>query len=99
MAASFLGICAFASALTRNQVIAFLIGLIACVILTFLGYNWFSDFLGGFAPVWLVDAIANFSFSTHFDAMTKGLVDVSALVFFISVSVLALIGNIIVLER
>jgi ABC-2 type transport system permease protein len=99
MAASFLGICSFASALTRNQIIAFLIGLLICVTLTFLGYNWFSDFLGAYAPVWLVDTLANFSFATHFRAITVGLIDLSSLIFFTSVAAVTLIANIIVLER
>jgi ABC-2 type transport system permease protein len=100
MAASFLGICTLASAFTRNQVIAFIIGLIVCVILTFLGHNIFSDFLAGLqAPVWFVDTVANFSFHTHFDAMTKGLVDVSGVMFFVSLTLVTMIANIVVLER
>lgn len=100
MAASFLGICSLGSATTRNQVIAFIIGLFVCLILVFLGHNMFSGFLTGLeAPVWFVDALANFSFTTHFESMTKGLVDVAGLVFFLSVTIVALIANIIVLER
>lgn len=99
MAAAFLGICALTSAFTRNQVIAFIIGLFVCLMLTFLGHNVFSDFLGSYAPVWLVDTLANFSFTTHFDAMTKGLVDVSGVVFFISLTAASLVANVVVLER
>jgi ABC-2 type transport system permease protein len=101
MAAAFLGICALTSAFTRNQVIAFIIGLFTCVMLTFLGHNLFSGFIGSydFVPVWLVDALANFSFTTHFAAMTLGLVDLGSVIFFVSVAVVALIANIVVLER
>jgi ABC-2 type transport system permease protein len=99
MAASFLGVCAFSSACTRNQVIAFIAGLFACLMITFLGHNLFSEFLTAYAPVWLVDTIANFSFTTHFTAMTMGLVDISSLIFFTSVAAVTLIANIIVLER
>ena len=100
MAGAFLGICALGSAVTRNQVIAFLIGVFVCLTLTFLGQNVFSEFLTGMhTPVWLVDTLANFSFSTHFESMTKGLVDVSGLVFFGSVAIVSLIANVIVLER
>jgi ABC-2 type transport system permease protein len=99
MAAAYLGVSSFTSATTRNQVIAFIIGLIVCLLLTFLGYNLFSDILGTVAPVWLVDALANFSFTTHFEAMTKGLVDVSGVIFFVSLAVVALVANVIILER
>lgn len=99
MASAYIGICSFTSAMTRNQVISFIISLIICLILTFLGVNIFSEFLGGYAPVWLVDAIANFSFITHYQALTVGLIDLSSVVFFASVTVAALIANIVVLER
>jgi gliding motility-associated transport system permease protein len=99
MAGSFLGLCSLMSALTRNQVISFILSLIACLVLTFLGFNLFSDFLGSFAPVWLVDTVANFSFTTHFQAMTLGLIDLSSVVFFLSLGLVALIANVIVLER
>jgi ABC-2 type transport system permease protein len=100
MAAAFLGICSLTSAFTRNQVIAFIIGLFACVMLTFLGHNVFSEFMVLIHfPVWLVDTLANFSFTTHFSAMTIGLLDVSGVTFFVSVTVAALIANIVVLER
>jgi len=99
MAAAYLGVSSLTSALTRNQVIAFIIGLILCLVLTFLGYNLFSDILGAVAPVWMVDALANFSFTTHFEAMTKGLVDISGVVFFVSLATVAVVANVIILER
>lgn len=99
MASSFIGICTLTSACTRNQVISFIISLIICLVLAFLGTSMFSDFLGGYAPVALVDAISNFSFTTHFRSMSLGLVDVSGVIYFISLSVVTLIANVVVLER
>lgn len=99
MAAAYLGLCALTSALTRNQVIAFILGLVICSVLTLLGFNVFSEILTAVAPTWLVDTLANFSFTTHFRSMTIGLVDVAAVIFFLSVTIASLVANIIVLER
>ncbi|BET67012.1 ABC transporter permease subunit [Opitutales bacterium ASA1] len=99
MAASYLGICSLASALTRNQVVAFIIGLAVCLMLTFLGLNVVSDLMNTFLPYWVVDAVSNFSFYTHFESMTRGLIDLRAVVFFLSLAVITLLANVIVLEH
>jgi ABC-2 type transport system permease protein len=99
MAASYLGICSLASALTRNQVIAFIIGLLTCLVLTLLGWSFFSEILNFVFPVWFVDVLSNFSFATHFDSMMRGLIELKAVVFFLSVAAFSLLANVVVLER
>jgi ABC-2 type transport system permease protein len=75
MAGGFLGVCSLTSALTKNQVVSFVISLCACAVLVFLGYSGFTGFLEGFLPVGVSDAISNFSFITHFNPMVRGIVD------------------------
>lgn len=99
MAASYLGICSLASAITRNQVIAFIIGFGACLLLFSMGLSVASDLLGSVLPVWLVDALSNFSFFTHFESTTRGLIDLRSVVFFVSLAVVSLLANVIVLEH
>lgn len=99
MAGGYLGVCALTSAITKNQVIAFVLGLIACAGLLFLGYSSFTDFLQGFLPISVADALANFSFITHFDAFTKGLIDPKDVVFFLSLMGFTLFLNVVALER
>lgn len=99
MAGAFLGICSLCSAITRNQVIAFILGVFFCLTLMFLGQHLFTELFSGWAPVWLVDTLANFSFSTHFEPMTKGLVDISGVIFFLSVAAVTVVATVIVLER
>lgn len=99
MAGGYLGVCALASAITKNQVIAFVLGLIACAGLLFLGYSSFTDFLQGIFPIAVADALANFSFITHFDAFTKGLIDPKDVVFFLSLMGFTLFLNVVALER
>jgi len=101
MAGSYLGVCSLTSALTKNQVISFVISLAICLVLLFLGLSVFTGFLSNFLglPTWLVDVVSNFSFVTHFDAFTKGVIDPKDLVFFLSLMGFTLFLNVVALER
>ncbi|MSU25023.1 MAG: ABC transporter permease [Opitutus sp.] len=99
MAGGYLGVCALTSALTKNQVISFVLSLGACAILLFLGFSSFTATLEGFLPIAAADALANFSFITHFDAFTKGVIDPKDVVFFLSLMGFTLFLNVVALER
>jgi len=99
MAGSYLGVCSVTSALTKNQVISFVLSVVACLVLLFLGWSVFSGVLGSVFPVWLVDLLSNFSFITHFDAFTKGIIDPRDVVFFLSLMGFTLFLNVVALER
>lgn len=99
MAGAYLGVCALTSALTKNQVVSFVLGLIACAVLLFLGYSSFTNFLQDIFPVGVADALANFSFITHFDAFMKGIIDPKDVVFFLSLMGFTLFLNVVALER
>ena len=99
MAGGFLGVCSLTSALTKNQVVSFVISLGICTVLVFLGYSGFTSFLEGFLPVSVSDAISNFSFITHFNPMVRGIVDAKDVVFFLSLMGFTLFLNVVVLER
>jgi ABC-2 type transport system permease protein len=99
MGASYLGICLLTSAFTKNQVISFVISFIVCLVLVLLGWSVFNGIMERIFPVWLVDLLANFSFITHFDAFTKGIVDPKDVVFFLSLTGFTLFLNVVTLER
>lgn len=99
MAGSYLGVCSLTSALTKNQVISFVLSLAACAALLFLGLSSFTHFLEGFLPVGVANAVSNFSFVTHFDAFEKGIIDPKDAVFFLSLGGGALALNVVALER
>ncbi|MSU69957.1 MAG: ABC transporter permease [Opitutaceae bacterium] len=99
MAGAYLGVCSLTSALTKNQVISFVLSVLVCLVLVFLGWSVFSGALGAVFPVWLVDLLANFSFTTHFEAFTKGIIDPKDVVFFLSLIGFTLFLNVVVLER
>ncbi len=99
MAGAYLGVCSLMSALTKNQVISFVLSVVVCLILLFLGWSVFNELLASFLPQSLVDVLANFSFKTHFDPFTKGIIDPADVVFFLSLSGIALCLNVVALER
>ena len=99
MAGGYLGVCSLTSAFTKNQVISFVISLLVCSVLVFLGYSGFTAFLEGILPVGAADAVSNFSFITHFNPMVRGIVDPKDVVFFLSLMVFTLFLNVVALER
>ncbi|MCF3648380.1 ABC transporter permease [Synoicihabitans lomoniglobus] len=99
MAGSYLAVCSLTSALTKNQVISFVLSVIVCLVLVFLGWSIFSELLESFLPLALADLLANFSFVTHFEPFTKGIIDPSDIIFFLSLTGFALFLNVVALER
>lgn len=98
MAGSFLAVGAAISALTRNQVIAFVIAATICFILTVSGTDMVLGFLTGWAPQPLIDAVASFSFLQHFLAVMRGVIDLKDFIFFASMILAFLYANAVIVE-
>jgi ABC-2 type transport system permease protein len=98
MAGAFLAIGACMSALTRNQVIAFVVTAAVCLGFVLSGYPLVLEFVGAFAPEFVVEAVASFSFLSHFTEVSKGVIDVRDLVFFLSLMAYWLFANAGVVE-
>lgn len=98
MAGGYLAIGACISALTRNQVIAFVISVAVCFVFVMAGFPLVVGLLKGWAPQGLVDVVASLGFLTHFDAITKGVIDLGDLVFFVSLMAFFLFANAVVLD-
>ena len=96
MAGGFLAIGSCVSAMTKNQVIAFVISVSICLLFLLTG---FLSFFGDLLPVWATEAISSFSFFTHFDKLSKGLIEMRDLVFFGSLIGFSLFANILILEH
>jgi ABC-2 type transport system permease protein len=82
MAGGFLAIGTCLSAATRNQVIAFVTAALVGFLFLLAGFPLVLDFVRGVLPSVLVDAIASLSFLAHFDAISKGVIDLRDLVYF-----------------
>ena len=98
MAGGFLAIGSFTSALTKNQVIAFVIGIVMCFSFLMFGIPAVSEFFDAWLPDAVTRAIASFSFTTHFAAIQKGVIDVRDIVFFLSLIAFFLFVNALTLD-
>ena len=82
LAGGFLAIGSCMSALTKSQVVAFIVAAVACFAFLLAGFPLVLDVFRGWAPGPLIDAIASLSFLTHFESIMKGVVDVRDLLYF-----------------
>jgi ABC-2 type transport system permease protein len=98
MAGAFLAIGACVSAATSNQVIAFVVSVAVCFLFTVAGAPLVLDFFRAWAPLPLTDAVASFSFLTHFSSITQGVIDLRDVVFFGSLIALFLTANVVIVD-
>ncbi len=98
MAGAFLAIGSCISALTKNQVIAFVVSAVICFLFVMSGAELVLNFFRAWAPEFMVDVIGGLSFLTHFEQLTKGVIDLADLVFFLSFIVFWLFANTIIVE-
>ncbi len=98
MAGGFLAIGSCISALTKNQVIAFVITVVVCLAFILSGFPLVLDFFSGWAPQWLVETISSFSFLTHFNAIGKGIIDIRDLIYFLTLMAFWLFATAILIE-
>jgi ABC-2 type transport system permease protein len=82
MAGGFLAIGCFFSAVSKNQVISFVLSVVACAILVFAGMPTTMNYLSTFLPAGLVSAIGSMSFQAHFESIQKGVLELKDLSYF-----------------
>jgi len=98
MAGAFLAIGACISALTRNQVIAFIIAATVCFLFTMSGLELVLNVFRLWAPNLLVDTIASLSFLTHFTAVTKGVIELRDIIYFAAMIAFWLFANVVAVD-
>ena len=98
MAGGYLAIGACMSAVTTNQVIAFVLAVVVCFLFTLSGMPLVLDFFTGWLPQAAVDTIASFSFVTHFDAIMNGVIDARDVVYFASLIAAWLVATGVVID-
>ncbi len=98
MAGGMLAISEALSAVTRNQVVAFILSVVACFGFLLSGLPMVLDLFRGWMPQVLLDGVANLSFLVHFNSISRGVIDLRDLVYFALVIGFWLTTNRIVLE-
>jgi len=98
MAGGFLAIGSCMSASTKNPVIAFILTVSICFLFVVMGSPIVLNAFPGWLPQFIVDAFAAMGFLTHFDSISKGVLDIRDLLFF-AVFILAwLLASAVVIE-
>ena len=99
LAGAYLAIACMTSAMTRNQVVAFILAVVVCLFLILCGFNPVTDLLTRWASPAFVDTVAAFSVITHFDGFQKGVIDTRDLFFFLSVIGFALFATSVIIRN
>jgi ABC-2 type transport system permease protein len=90
LSGTYLAVSCMTSAMTRNQVISFIVSVVVCLFLILAGYTPVTDLMTRWASPSLVSTIAGFSVMTHFEGFQRGVLDSRDLIFFASVMGFAL---------
>ena len=98
MAGGFIAIGSCMSALTRSQVIAFIVCAVVCFLFILAGFPLVRNVFKGWLPIALVDTIASLSFLTHYASISKGVLSLRDLLYFVSMIGVWLIATSIVVE-
>jgi ABC-2 type transport system permease protein len=85
MAGAYLAISCMTSAMTRNQVVSFIVSVVICLFLVLCGFPPVTNLLTRMDKPWLVDMVASLSVITHFEWFTKGVLDSRDIIFFLSI--------------
>ncbi len=93
LAGAYLAVTCMTSAMTRNQVVAFIVSVVICLFLILAGFNPVTDLLARLGSPALVDTVAAFSVITHFEGFQRGVIDTRDLFFFVSVIGFALFAT------
>jgi ABC-2 type transport system permease protein len=98
MAGGYLAIGVCLSAVTRSQVIAFILTFLVAFLLTVTGFPLVLDAFQGWAPSAWVEVISSLSFLTHFQAISKGVVAARDVVYFLAMIAAWLIASTLVID-
>ncbi|HEY2346706.1 MAG TPA: ABC transporter permease subunit [Xanthomonadaceae bacterium] len=99
MAGAFLAVGSCLSAATRNQVVAFILTAAVCFVFLLAGYSLVQEAARALLPKAVADAVAQLSFLTHFDAISRGLLDLRDIAFFVITIVAWLVACTLVVDR
>ena len=99
IAGTFLSVGSCLSACTKSQIVAFVLTMMACILLTFLGSDALTNAFSGMATEKMLKLLNSFGFLVHYLSITRGVLDLRDIVFFTSFDAVFLFATVIVLER
>ncbi len=99
LAACFLAIGSFFSAITKNQVIAFILSVVACAVCLYAGSPQAMGLVAQSVSKGGAEIMESLSFFVHFDGLRRGVLEIRNILFFVIVTAGWLWGNLILLEQ
>ena len=99
MAGAFLAIGICMSALTKSQVVAFILAVVVCFVFVLSGSSIVLDAFTGWLSPLLLDTLASFSFLTHFESMAKGVIALDDVGYFVIVIGIWLYAGLLAVEQ
>jgi ABC-2 type transport system permease protein len=85
MAGAYLAVSCITSAMTRTQVVSFIVSVVICLFLILAGFAPVVRLFSSFVTPWMLNAITSLSVITHFEGFQKGILDSRDIIFFFSV--------------
>jgi ABC-2 type transport system permease protein len=98
MAGAYLAISCITSAMTRTQVVSFILSVVACLFLILAGFPPVIRMMQSWAKPWMVDAVTSCSVITHFEGFQKGVLDTRDILFFLSLIIFSLFATSVILR-
>ena len=99
MAGGFLAIGCFFSAVSKNQVISFVLSVVACAVLVFAGMPSTMNYFSSFLPAGMISMIESMSFQNHFESIQRGVLKFGDLAYFILLIIGWIAASSIVLDE
>jgi len=99
LAGCYLAIGSFFSGITRNQVIAFVLGVVACSIFLYAASPAALEYVSSFLPSGFATALETLSVESHFESMQRGVIELRDLAFFILLGAGWLLANIVIVKE
>lgn len=99
LSACYLAIGSFFSALTRNQVIAFVLAVVASSLFLYAGSPAAMQYLSNFVPTGLVEVAESLSFQSRFESLLRGVIELRDIAFFTLLTAGWLWANIVILDE
>jgi ABC-2 type transport system permease protein len=98
MAGAYLAVSCVASAMTRTQVIAFVVAFVICAVLVMIGFPPFVQFISAHGGARVAEFSGSLSFYSHFEDFKKGILDSRDVIFFFSIIIFSLFTTSVILR-
>lgn len=99
MAGAFLAVGCFFSAITKNQVISFILSIAALAVLVYASMPSTLNYLAGFLPASILSVVESLSLLAHYESLQKGLLQLNDILYFVFLIVAWITACMVILDE